>query len=69
MPSDGKSSHCLWQGELKKKTPLFNTFGPLVPFVVIEWKKFFREPSNEHSYLVCLQLAQQFLRRRLKCTR
>ena len=19
MPSDGKSSHCLWQGELKKK--------------------------------------------------
>jgi hypothetical protein len=41
MPSDGKSSHCLWQGELKKKTPLFNTFGPLVPFVVIEWKKTF----------------------------
>jgi hypothetical protein len=22
MPSDGKSSHCLWQGELKKKSLL-----------------------------------------------
>jgi hypothetical protein len=24
MPSDGKSSHCLWQGEIKKKSE--NTF-------------------------------------------
>ena len=22
MPSDGKSSHCLWQGELKNKLPI-----------------------------------------------
>jgi hypothetical protein len=24
MSSDGKSSHCLWQGELKKKTKQTN---------------------------------------------
>jgi hypothetical protein len=24
MPSDGKSSHCLWQGELKRETILIH---------------------------------------------
>jgi len=26
MPSDGKSSHCLWQGELKKSIQAFHPY-------------------------------------------
>jgi hypothetical protein len=26
MPSDGKSSHCLWKGELKRRTHLLNIY-------------------------------------------
>jgi hypothetical protein len=35
MPSDGKSSHCLWQGELKK-TKKYHIFGTKSNWIIVE---------------------------------
>jgi hypothetical protein len=36
MPSDGKSSHCLWQGELKSVCRLYYWQG--TPFIYFYWR-------------------------------
>ena len=35
MPSDGKSSHCLWQGELKMRAQLHNN--TRLTFLLLLW--------------------------------
>ena len=83
MPSDGKNSHCVWQGELKiliKNKWTINNWYPNIwthPFWHIWASCFFcvqqkthkicRGLSNEHSYYVWFKLSQWFQRRRLKC--
>ena len=74
MPSDGISSHCLWQGELKKiflrKHAIINMNCLWRPCLLMDRDKIsnlYRGPPIDASYQVSVHMAEGFQRRRLKC--
>jgi hypothetical protein len=61
-PSDGKSSHCLWQSELIKKLFFISSIKNKFCKYIQKWK-ICKGPSNDHSCTLWVQWCLLFLRK------